>query len=81
MLQVIYLVLNEGQCTGACRPSLVVELDRAVAISMRDGPEAGVRLIDALLAPCELADYHLAHSALGGPVPTAGKNRQGPCLL
>ena len=46
-------------------PSAVVELNRAVAIAMRDGPEAGVRLIDALLLRGELATYHLAHAARG----------------
>ena len=44
-------------------PSPVVELNRAVAVAMRDGPEAGLGLIDALLARGELQDYHLAHSA------------------
>jgi RNA polymerase sigma-70 factor (ECF subfamily) len=44
-------------------PSPVVELNRAVAIAMRDGPAAGLALIDALLAGGTLADYHLAHSA------------------
>jgi len=44
-------------------PSPVVELNRAAAIAMRDGPAAGVALIDALLARGELAEYHLAHSA------------------
>jgi RNA polymerase sigma-70 factor (ECF subfamily) len=44
-------------------PSPVVALNRAVAVAMRDGPEAGLALIDALLASGELADYHLAHSA------------------
>ncbi|MCW1924036.1 RNA polymerase sigma factor [Luteolibacter arcticus] len=43
--------------------SPVVELNRAVAVAMRDGPEAGLTLIDAILARGELADYHLAHSA------------------
>lgn len=43
-------------------PSPVVELNRAVAIAMRDGPAAGLRLIDALLAGRELAEYHLAHA-------------------
>ena len=43
--------------------SPVVELNRAVAIAMRDGPETGLALIDAILARGELADYHLAHSA------------------
>jgi RNA polymerase sigma-70 factor (ECF subfamily) len=44
-------------------PSPVVELNRAVAIAMRDGPAAGLELIDEILARGELADYHLAHSA------------------
>jgi RNA polymerase sigma-70 factor (ECF subfamily) len=43
-------------------PSPVVELNRAVAVAMRDGPEAGLALIDAIFARGELADYHLAHS-------------------
>jgi RNA polymerase sigma-70 factor (ECF subfamily) len=44
-------------------PSPVVELNRAVAVAMRDGPEAGLALIDAILARGELADYHLAQAA------------------
>ena len=44
-------------------PSPVIELNRAAAVAMRDSPEAGLRLIDDLLARGELADYHLAHSA------------------
>jgi RNA polymerase sigma-70 factor (ECF subfamily) len=44
-------------------PSPVVELNRAVAVAMRDGPEAGLALIDAILARGDLADYYLAHSA------------------
>ncbi|HEY9714195.1 MAG TPA: hypothetical protein V6C72_12050, partial [Chroococcales cyanobacterium] len=44
-------------------PSPVIELNRAVAIAMRDGPEAGLLLIDALLSRGELAEYHLAHAA------------------
>jgi RNA polymerase sigma-70 factor (ECF subfamily) len=44
-------------------PSPVVALNRAVAIAMRDGPLAGLALIDAILARGDLADYHLAHSA------------------
>ena len=44
-------------------PSPVAELNRAAAIAMRDGPAAGLALIDALLARGELADYQLAHSA------------------
>lgn len=44
-------------------PSPVIRLNRAVAVAMRDGPEAGLRLIDAILAQGELSDYYLAHSA------------------
>jgi RNA polymerase sigma-70 factor (ECF subfamily) len=44
-------------------PSPVVELNRAAAVAMRDGPMAGLTLIDALLARGELANYHLAHAA------------------
>jgi RNA polymerase sigma-70 factor (ECF subfamily) len=43
--------------------SPVIELNRAAAIAMHDGPEIGLALIDAILARGELADYHLAHSA------------------
>ena len=46
-------------------PSPVVELNRAAAVAMRDGPEAGLILIDQLLSRGELADYPLAHSARG----------------
>jgi len=44
-------------------PSPVVELNRAVAVAMRDGPAAGLALIDAILARGDLRDYHLAHAA------------------
>ena len=44
-------------------PSPVVELNRAAAIAMRDGPALGLSLIDAILARGELQDYQLAHSA------------------
>jgi RNA polymerase sigma-70 factor, ECF subfamily len=53
----LYDVLARGE------PSPVVELNRAVAVAMRDGPLAGLELIDAILARGDLADYHLAHSA------------------
>jgi RNA polymerase sigma-70 factor (ECF subfamily) len=45
------------------QPSSVVELNRAVAIAMRDGPEAGLTQIDAVLEDGELENYYLAHSA------------------
>jgi RNA polymerase sigma-70 factor (ECF subfamily) len=44
-------------------PSPVIELNRAAAIAMRDGPEHGLTLIDAILARGALQDYHLAHAA------------------
>jgi RNA polymerase sigma-70 factor (ECF subfamily) len=53
----LYTVLARAE------PSPVIELNRAVAVAMRDGPEAGLALIDAIFARGELTDYHLAHSA------------------
>ena len=44
-------------------PSPVVELNRAVAVAMRDGPAAGLALIDTILRGGNLSDYHLAHAA------------------
>jgi len=44
-------------------PSPVVELNRAAAVAMRDGPAEGLALIDAILARGYLNDYHLAHAA------------------
>jgi RNA polymerase sigma-70 factor (ECF subfamily) len=44
-------------------PTPIVELNRAVAVAMRDGPEAGLALVDGLLEGGQLADYHLAHAA------------------
>jgi RNA polymerase sigma-70 factor (ECF subfamily) len=44
-------------------PSPVIELNRAVAVAMRDHPEAGLELIDAILERNDLSDYHLAHAA------------------
>jgi RNA polymerase sigma-70 factor, ECF subfamily len=44
-------------------PSPVIELNRAAAVAMRDGPGAGLNLIDAILARGDLHDYYLAHSA------------------
>ncbi|PYC28183.1 RNA polymerase subunit sigma-24 [Aquipseudomonas alcaligenes] len=47
----------------AANPSPVIELNRAVALAMRDGAEAGLRQVEAILGRGELADYHLAHAA------------------
>jgi RNA polymerase sigma-70 factor, ECF subfamily len=44
-------------------PSPVIELNRAAAVAMRDGPEHGLTLIDAILGRGELQEYHLAHAA------------------
>jgi RNA polymerase sigma-70 factor (ECF subfamily) len=44
-------------------PSPIVELNRAVAVAMCDGPDAGLALIDGILARGALSDYHLAHAA------------------
>jgi RNA polymerase sigma-70 factor, ECF subfamily len=44
-------------------PTPIVELNRAVAVAMRDGPAAGLALVDELLARGELAGYRLAHAA------------------
>jgi RNA polymerase sigma-70 factor (ECF subfamily) len=40
-----------------------VELNRAVAVAMRDGPAAGLGLVDGILGRGDLGDYYLAHSA------------------
>ena len=44
-------------------PSPVVELNRAVAVALRDGPAAGLSLVDDILERGDLAGYHLAHAA------------------
>jgi RNA polymerase sigma-70 factor (ECF subfamily) len=54
-------------------PSPVVALHRAVATAMRDGPDAGLSLIDALLAHGDLRDYPLAHSARGDMLRRLGR--------
>ena len=54
-------------------PSPVVRLNRAVAVAMRDGPAAGLALVDELLAGGELAEYHLAHSARADLCRRAGR--------
>ncbi len=54
-------------------PSPVVELNRAVAVAMRDTPVAGLALVDAILARGDLADYHLAHSARADLCRRAGR--------
>lgn len=57
-------------------PSPVIELNRAVAIGMRDGPAAGLALIDELLARGDLADYRLAHAARADLCRRLGRRRE-----
>jgi RNA polymerase sigma-70 factor (ECF subfamily) len=54
--------------------SAVVELNRAVAVAMAEGPESGLRLLDELDARGELADYHLLHSARAGLLARLGRD-------
>lgn len=57
-------------------PSPVVALNRAVAVAMRDGPEAGLALVDAILERGDLRDYHLAHSTRGDMLRRLGRTSE-----
>jgi len=57
-------------------PSPVVELNRAAAVAMRDGPAAGLALVDALLDRGELADYRLSHAVRADLCRRLGRNRE-----
>ena len=57
-------------------PSPVIELNRAVAVAMRDGPAAGLALVDAILAQGALQDYHLAHATHADLCRRLGKTAQ-----
>lgn len=57
-------------------PSPVVELNRAVAIAMRDAPEAGLTLIDEILERGDLEEYHLTHAARADLYRRLGKNEE-----
>lgn len=57
-------------------PSPIVELNRAVAVAMRDGPEAGLMLIDAILDQGALGQYHLAHAAKADLCRRLGRNEE-----
>ncbi len=61
------------------QPSPVVELNRAVAIAMCEGPEAGLSLIEGLLARGEMANYHLAHSARADLCRRLGRTAEARC--
>lgn len=57
-------------------PSPVIELNRAVAVAMHEGPEAGLRIVDAILERGELADYQWAHSARADLCRRLGKTEE-----
>jgi len=58
------------------QPSPVVQLNRAVAIAMRDGPDAGLKHIEAVMEHGELANYYLAHSARAEMYRRLGRNAE-----
>jgi RNA polymerase sigma-70 factor (ECF subfamily) len=60
----------------AAEPSPVIELNRAVAVAMRDGFAAGLALVDAILARGVLADYQPAHAARAELCRRLGRNRE-----
>jgi RNA polymerase sigma-70 factor (ECF subfamily) len=66
-IAVLYGLLAQAE------PSPVVELNRAVAVAMCEGPLAGLHLIDAIFARGDLVDYHLAHSARADLCRRAGR--------
>ena len=55
-------------------PSPIIELNRAVAVAMRDGPAKGLELVDTLLERGELAQYHLAHAVRADLCRRLGRN-------
>lgn len=57
-------------------PSPIIELNRAVAIAMRDGPEAGLVIVDAILQRDVLTDYHLVHSTRGELLRRSGRHEE-----
>jgi RNA polymerase sigma-70 factor, ECF subfamily len=59
---------------AAVNRSAVVELNRAVAVAMAEGPQSGLRLLDRLDAGGELHDYHLLHSARAGLLGRLGRD-------
>ncbi|KKZ73128.1 RNA polymerase sigma factor [Streptomyces showdoensis] len=61
---------------AAVAPSPVVELNRAVAVSMAEGPEAGLALVDALAAAPALARYHLLPSVRGDLLARLGREEE-----
>ena len=63
-IQAAIAAVHAGAATAAATDwEEIIELNRAVAVAMRDGPEAGLAIIDRILARGELRDYRLAHAA------------------
>ncbi len=62
-------------------PSPIVELNRAVAVAMRDGPATGLALLDAILGRGELSNYFLAHSARGELLRKLGRAEEAIAAL
>ena len=62
-------------------PSPVIELNRAVAVAMRDGPAAGLVLVEAILDRGDLQDYRLAHAARAELCRRLGRNEGGAGLI
>ena len=56
--------------------SPVIEMNRAIALAMRDGPEAGMVILDRLISEGTLADYHLAHAARAGFLRRQGRHAE-----
>jgi RNA polymerase sigma-70 factor (ECF subfamily) len=61
---------------GRIAPSPIVELNRAVAVAMADGPAAGLRIVDGLLASSQLPGYHLLHSTRADLLRRLGRTRE-----
>ena len=57
-------------------PTPIVELNRAVAVAMRDGADAGLALMDGILARGDLDDYHLAHAARADLLARLGRREE-----
>lgn len=66
---------------AAVAPSPVVELNRAVAVSMADGPAAGLAIVDALAAEPALKDYHLLPSVRGDLLARLGRDDEARAEL
>ncbi|MEU0658207.1 RNA polymerase sigma factor [Streptomyces lavendulocolor] len=66
---------------AAVAPSPVVELNRAVAVSMADGPAAGLMIVDALAAEPALKDYHLLPSVRGDLLARLGRDDEARAEL